>query len=478
MAVRVEQPAPFSAGAAMGYGAAEAALKANPQLLQAYSETNRMRTAAAQAEMDRRQRAQLASQELAQRQTAQDYDRIQAGNSLEAQVGMRNADREADRQRLDAQVSVSARDVFQATAESARQTQAAELRAWVNQQDLTYQEGLRLKRMTEAVSTVASDTSLDPQTKADLLFQLKTGIDPLQKRAEAARAKQMQVQQQQAAEQQKFMDTMRTGTEAQRAQAFQSRLVPYPDPETGRQRMGWIDRNGDLKPLPEAKEPRGEDGEKMLHPDLGLTRREYLAERGKVVRETTQRVRKDGHANEIAALGHHINEALDSAGLPRTLPEFLTGLRGGATGRHQPPPEPPKPFDARDPKSMTDGQRVAVRQMEAGIRAVQKHPDLPDRQKERLVAMADGMLDMLQVWGSVEGIKDPEERARYARFEKALAEVPPPKKAGPPPTLLTAEAEGRGMPVTPRPPGQQPPPGWLQRNVVDPVASVVPDTPF
>ncbi len=66
----------------------------------------------------------------------------------------------------------------------------AQAAAWLNQQDMTYAEQLRLEKLQGEVGAIEADPTLARFEKDELILQKRTGIDMGRKRLDATRAKQ------------------------------------------------------------------------------------------------------------------------------------------------------------------------------------------------------------------------------------------------------------------------------------------------
>lgn len=90
-------------------------------------------------------------------------------------------------------------EVLRANAADRQQAEHFRLQAELSQVQLTQAEKMRLERLKNSIGAVSSDATLSDDEKANLVTQLKTGIDPLQQRLNQENVKsQAQLRQQQA----------------------------------------------------------------------------------------------------------------------------------------------------------------------------------------------------------------------------------------------------------------------------------------
>ncbi len=122
--------------------------------------------------------------------------------------------------------------VFAAQNQQQRAIEQANLHAWVNQQDLTAHEQMRLQQQQNALSYVMSDPNISDEKPEEggmserdrLAFQIRTNIDPLRQRLEAAQERRTQQMFQHQMQQDAQAQTRANGDAAYWTQHHQSRL--------------------------------------------------------------------------------------------------------------------------------------------------------------------------------------------------------------------------------------------------------------
>lgn len=157
-------------------------------------------------------RTALLQQRLLQQQIANSHlqaigsyggGRGGGGGGSDIQAAINNRDQTQTQQEIAGNQagSVPQSQIFAAQAQSAHQQQAAQLQAQLQQTELTQAENMRLTRMKNAIGDVQNDPTLSTEEKNGLTLQLKTGIDPYEKRQQMATLKaQEQLRQSQSDE--------------------------------------------------------------------------------------------------------------------------------------------------------------------------------------------------------------------------------------------------------------------------------------
>lgn len=168
MPITYAPPQPFAPAISQSYGDAEQSHADIPQILEA-----------------RRMQLQQQAQSEANAQAANQHAAALAQQGAQFRMGQQeSAYEQASNRNLDA-AQFDAR-LQQAPA---LQQQHAELTAWVNNQEMTQADNMRLKKLQMALSEVMGDDTLTPQQKSDYAMHLKTGIDPLDQRLKATQQK-------------------------------------------------------------------------------------------------------------------------------------------------------------------------------------------------------------------------------------------------------------------------------------------------
>lgn len=190
MPISYEAPQPFVPELSIGYG----------QAVQANEDAPRLQRAAEFAATQRQQAEQFnARMALEAAQLRGAGGRGAGGGDGDLQDAISRRDEMAFRGAQFAATQGAAAEQFNAAVQNQRTEMEAKFRlqAELNATELSQQERMRLQRMKNAIGEVASDASLTSQEKADLILQLKTGINPLEQRI--AKAKLAQEEQLKAA---------------------------------------------------------------------------------------------------------------------------------------------------------------------------------------------------------------------------------------------------------------------------------------
>lgn len=90
----------------------------------------------------------------------------------------------------------AARDQFLAQRQQDEMQERFRLQAELQQTELTQAEQMRMQRLQAAVAHVSSDPSLNDGQRADLITQIRTGLDPLQQRQAAAQIRRQDAEEQ------------------------------------------------------------------------------------------------------------------------------------------------------------------------------------------------------------------------------------------------------------------------------------------
>jgi hypothetical protein len=83
--------------------------------------------------------------------------------------------------------------IYQNEAAQAQISQRAQAQAWLNQQEMTQQDQMRLQQLNNSVSQVMGSDILTDEEKQRAVLQLRTHIDPMQLRAQQQRQQQQQL---------------------------------------------------------------------------------------------------------------------------------------------------------------------------------------------------------------------------------------------------------------------------------------------
>jgi hypothetical protein len=222
MPITFEPAAPTGVNAAASYGAAQ-------QNAQDVGATAGIYEAAARNQLQQN----LAGQELAQR----------------SQEAATHAQLAAQGQQFQAQHAADQTALGYATLQqhSSDIDRHAEATAWLNRQELTAADTMRMQRLQQGVSEVEDafqQGKIDPDTRTNMLLQIKTGLDPLRMKFEQQQAAHLQ-------QQDKLLDMQiqRQAAHEATAREFEAKMM------TGGQEWAWYpDDNGKRHPL--VKNPR------------------------------------------------------------------------------------------------------------------------------------------------------------------------------------------------------------------------------
>lgn len=466
MPIVFEQAAPMAPDITAGGGRAEVATRDLPTIAGMYEAANRNQLAASEATARNATQSGIAGAQIAN-QSSMEADRL----------GLQRY--EFDRSR-----EVSERDNFQANLQAHAAQQHAELQSWLSGQELSQAESLRLQRMQNAVGDISARTDLDDETKKDLLFQLKTGIDPLKQRLESSRAK-LEMQQTKklfdANARQASMENMDAGA---RSAEFQKRVVSMTNPQTGEDEQFYTDHKGDLMPVPFG----GSKGSKAAAADSTKEEAHYVDQRLKFQTRLDKRIEDaekrlqdmnkpdsqfspaDRAAQQAKLDDLRTNEQiylkadLEKAGLGYTWDAHQQkrnpqreGLPGSMSDQGRPeganqgsgeggPAQEPTPAKSMPVSKPEDVQKTSDSMREKAKAATW----LPEDKRKELVGLIDERAKILADYSGK--ITPPAVWQRLDQITAALKGVP----KEPPP-------DPRKRPV---PPVHQP--DWLERNIVGP----------
>lgn len=176
MPIVIAQPDMVSPQISTGYGAAEEWDKWAPHMVAQQEAISRANIASAQIQSQASQAAaalQQHGQMFSAQQQAQQREQQYAGEQAITQ------------------------QAYGIQGQLQQQQQHAELAAWVNSQEMTQADNLRLQRLNQSLSAVQEGVAsgqYTPQEAMDLTMQLRTGIDPLQQRLKQQQVKQEAMQ--------------------------------------------------------------------------------------------------------------------------------------------------------------------------------------------------------------------------------------------------------------------------------------------
>lgn len=281
--------------------------------------------------------------------------------------------------------TVDAGQQFQANVAQKMQRDKFKLEAELSQTQLSQQENMRLQRMKNAIGDVQNDATLSSEEKADMVTQLKTGIDPLARRQAAAKLAMDQQQKEAMAEQYNAQAALRKQEAEVTGKTAKERTSFVPDPKhlsdivadlQDKVPYTLADRDATISKMAEAEAMRqglghhifqegygkwkilsgpGSDADKQAaaaagkgkdsgHP-TGLDPQQYLKAReqaeAQAHKEQTIMVDNNGvkssvHPQTIEWKNERVQQILKSMGLPANMQEYGSQLKatggGGKSG--------------------------------------------------------------------------------------------------------------------------------------------------
>ncbi len=365
---------------------------------------------------------------------------------------------------------VSPHDVFQAQQQQAMQQQAAQMHAWLQGQELSQAESMRLQRMQNAVGEVQADPNLSDEEKTNLAMQLKTGIDPLRQRVEMQKAKLEQQQVEQAMHANAQRQSMENMDSTSRAAEFQKRVLTIPNPQTGEPEQFYTDHKGDLQAIPFGGGKGGAASEKAdaavmdkltkyeQHAmDMAMKQQKADLDAWETKRQATVAAGKDdpGPMPGKSDVGTYMKAYLEEMPGYSDLRAQLASRQSrgqaapvaspGATpqGAAPPPtaPAPPpvvqqgnqpvdtqtlkplQPFDWTKPDTMAPAQKQWIGRL-SGIRNdISGRKDIPEKQRWAAEDAVTDMKELLARHGSYSKMTS-EEKAKYDAAERVVARIP------------------------------------------------------
>ena len=386
-------PDPVAPEIASAYGAAQVSQQNLPQLAQQYAQ---------QAQMAQQRSLQTAQLGLQAREG--DLNRMTQGANIIHDDAARQQALQQQNQQFFTRINAEQDQVaFQAQAAAARQAQAAQLLAWVNQQDLSQKEKMRLERMRNAIGEVNSlvaSNQLTPEEAQNYLVQLRTGIDPLEQRARASQARMYEQHAKQYEAQVAMQTKAQAATAAYMAELQNTlpmqkgpngemvmdpeailklpiRLMPNSngemhDPILPNRQMAAKMVEAKAKAAQDAADAKAKADEKAAEKEKEIQARllqQYKDElKDKMEDLKTIEQRKFDKSNgtyqvddAVTIRRKAIEELKDSGWIAPGVHEWLRGgQQQGQGGEQQKTNEPVQPFDPAKPQTMTPAQQTMV----------------------------------------------------------------------------------------------------------------------
>lgn len=444
MPIEFAQPEPVAPQISSAYGRAQQWSQDSPTLANLAVQTaahNQQSAAQAQQQVN-------ANANLGYEAANAQANRYSAGDAA-------NANRE--QQALDLGASLTQQNdaiTYQANAAAAAAQQHAQLAAYVNSQDMTQKEQMRLTQQQAALADVWNDPSLAPEERSAMAMQIKTGIDPLAQKLKATQQKHTEMQnqliQQQTAHELTKNDMQvkyanmnfdqlvktRATPDAQaefEAEANQQNMTPQERDAYVQKRAGETGRltNWVYKPSSDGRfEWHHVPPDKTTKDDAQKQQmaawKDYHAARDAASKETDAYMKVEGNQGKD---WHTIfNDTMKTHGIAPTFAEHLAqfGLAPGAAGKRgaaPPPPTTTPPTPGDDPevvkqktKALADenppyppgqaGEKgtAAQQQMHEDMAFARQealsNPNLPMKAKEQIITAADQVQSLLSEYGS------------------------------------------------------------------------------
>lgn len=450
MPVRFEQPDPYDANAA--YSAARAA--------------EDRRRVEADRDYNLRVSGQAAQERAGQLRAGVDLATAAAATDQQTQ------ERAFRQRQFEEAQRPSERDLFAQQARMAEARQAAELSAWVNSRQITEAEMARYQRLDNQVGQVLAAEDLTKAEKREWITAIRTGIDPLERRVQESRQKQIEALAQQETENARRMAAATAAAGKLDAMTFEERtrwVVPpdvraevepqvraelMADPQfaqlppqvraqhaeqklleraaaTGRALFYYQDKPGSWS----QQEYSGQKKQAAEKDAFAVTPQTYFDVRDKIARQVDQRIlngslQPDQRSRAIA-------DELTGHGLPLDVNQ-LRGWKGqpvgavptGDEGGPAPVPVRFQPFDPRVPDTVRTPEQRAVVQVagEDGVR-IDRSAAPESLKQEARAANHKRMVLVAQAGGDLRMATGEEFRRLTAVVNAAIDFRPPPGSA-------------------------------------------------
>lgn len=425
MGITFAQPQPLNPAISQAAGAAEVSTRNNSTLAGLYEAEARI--AAQTLQQNRalsiqqnealgRVSAQAASQRAQQSNIGQTQE-----NQYREQIGQEQMRENQQAQEVQARLQT----------ESNLVGERARAAVWANQQELSQAETLRLQRLQGQVDYVMSADIFTPDQKADLITQLRTGIDPLKQKLERTQAKRQQQQEQQLMQRNALIEAMRGEDRAAATAAAQKLYFQIPGRDTdadGNPLYYQADDKGMVVPVEEHKSAKSVAAKAVKPFDAARAMKDAQAEAdvayppqtdsltGRTVRSEQNQLYMQNLWRQRRA--DHL--ALSGGGQPQ-----------GPQGPQQPGTRPQPAFNLGD-----DFEKWAPeqgRQVEAWQEVGRQVNRLRGLTQEQLVMYDQQVktgMQLLARYGSVERMP-PAEQQLYERIKQSLRGVTAPKPPQP-----------------------------------------------
>lgn len=413
-------PDPVAPEIAAAYGAAQVSQQNLPQLAQQYAQ---------QAQMAQQRNLQTAQLGLQAREG--DLNRMTQGANIVRDDAARQQALQQQNQQAFARINAEQdQTYFQAEAAAARQRQGAELQAWLNQQDLSQKEKMRLERMRNAIGEVESLVSskqLTEEEAANYMIELKTGIDPIQHRLQAEHARKWKEQADQAAKVAKVQADIGKMTAEEQVKYLKSSIIPLGEGFFAERQLDGTFKSVYHPPPKEEKPAASKPGPFQYDRPFQYSDYQKEAEAEADVRfpvlPNAAGTVKDINAVARAEFRQQLIEGYKAAHVARQ-----HGQQGPGGGQQQGAAQPEeKPFAiGSPPEQMTPTQRVKVQQLSA-LADIARAAAIPAEQQAHSVSAAQQATAALAKHGSVENmrVQDPQLFQQFQGWMQYLDQLPP-----------------------------------------------------
>ena len=453
MPIVFETPQPFSPAIAEAYGRAQVSARTTPQIVEQRSQDVRSSQANMQANYDRAaaiDRQNYSNIQGALRQqgelTDNEYDRASRERMQTRALGFEQAQQEAAMQARANEVN----------ARHQQQAQMAQLEQELAVEALSKREEGELSRLKNTYAEVMRDPTLTEQERPMVAEMLMGKIGPLQARQRLALAQQQEEHARVYQQQAQIQAETQNMTQAQLASKFQTRTVMQQNPVTGEQHYGWIDSKGDFQEFEGAKAAKPPEpfdiakGAKDAQAEADLAYPPTLSEstepgqRGKEVRSEANRA----YATKVFERERGAHAAKQKPAAPPVPTPPTPPGQGPPQGWT---PEEQRPFRRHTPESMTPRQADQVGKIEQRLEEVRSRPDLNDTQRYEFSTALNGIVNILETFGSIEAAPEKAQEEAKKHGEKLKNLPPPPMR---PPTAVGGPADIRTHPRGMTPPRQ------------------------
>lgn len=340
---------------------------------------------------------------------------------------MFNQGQELEAAQFAASRQYSPRDAGMAQAEMAQQQQRAQLQAWLNQEELSQGEALRLQRLKQGEVAVKEQLAQGVITENEayqMIGQMRmgpAGVQALEARKTLTQIKAMELEQKQVEQRIKFAEETQQRAATFRAKGFAERVALFPDPgmvadvqaelaqdarfvnlppevqkaivhDTVRKRGGLIKmyekQPGQFEPLPGSGSAG--DGKAKSAADLAAEEQKGAVEDWERAHKVAQREAQMKAGKEGAISVEEVRKAAQEHF------DYLQGIRRRGQGGQQQQAPAAKPFNPNSMEDANDEQRARVGQINSDIERVKTHKGLEPAARDQLM---QDLAELRSLWG-------------------------------------------------------------------------------